>query len=108
LPGGSHHRPFGKKSKKLSERTRSGSAPSAIPRRLVYLFMVRVLGWLVLPAGSDSAKDAETLVLRHEALARLPITRPPEGKVQRWHGISCRSCARFPGRCRPGWRAAPS
>jgi hypothetical protein len=70
--------------------------------------MARVLGWLMLPAGSDSAKDAEILVLRHEALARLPITRSAEGKIQRCHGIGCWSCARCPGRCRPGWRAAPS
>ena len=45
--------------------------------RLVYLVLVRVLGWLALLAGSDAAKDAEILTLRHEvAVLRRTNPRP--------------------------------
>jgi hypothetical protein len=33
--------------------------------RLAYLAVLRVFGWFGLLAGSDCAKDAEILILRH-------------------------------------------
>jgi hypothetical protein len=50
---------------------------AAVAFGLAYLLLARVLSWLALLARSDTAKDVEILVLRHEvAVLRLHNPRP--------------------------------
>jgi len=48
---------------------------------LVYLMLVRVLSWLTLLARSDTAEDAEILLLRHEPHPRFAGPREVLGPV---------------------------
>ena len=45
--------------------------------RLVYLIFLRLISWAALLARSDTSKDAEILVLRHQlAVLRRQVARP--------------------------------
>ncbi|WP_084773780.1 helix-turn-helix domain-containing protein [Nonomuraea candida] len=52
--------------------------------RLLYLIVIRVFGWLVLPGRSEAVKDIEIMMLRHEvAVLRRQVVQPKPGWADR-------------------------
>jgi len=63
--------------------------------RLLYLILLRVLGWIILLARSEASKDAEILVLRHQVLVlRRQVGAPKLSRADR--AIICALVRRIP------------
>jgi putative transposase len=75
--------------------------------RLLYLFVVRVFGWLVRLGRSQASKDAEIMMLRHEVMVlRRQVARPQAGlgrlvtpgTLLAWHRRLVKKKWTYPGR----------
>ena len=75
--------------------------------RLIYLMFIKLLGWMVLCTRSDSTKDIEILVLRHQ-LAVLQ-RRTPRPRISRTDRAVIAALSRLlPVRRRLGLLVTPS
>jgi putative transposase len=55
-----------------------------VSARLLYLIIVRVFGWLVLPGRSQASEDAEIMVLRYKVMVpRRQVARPQPNRAGR-------------------------
>jgi hypothetical protein len=45
-----------------------GARSRFVSVRLLYLIMIGVFGWLVLPGRCQASEDAETMIFRHEIM----------------------------------------
>ena len=60
-----------------------------MPLRFAYLTVLRVFGWLALPARSDRAKDAEILILRHQVVVLQRLWGSKTGHRWLTCGFAC-------------------
>ena len=75
--------------------------------RLIYQMFAKLLGWVVLRARSDTTKDIEILVLRHQlTVLQRRTPRPPMSWTD--HALIAALTRLLPARRRLGLLVAPA
>jgi putative transposase len=74
--------------------------------KLIYQMLAKLPSWMVLHARSDTTKEIEILILRHQlAVLQRRRPRPPISWSDR---AVLAALARLPARCRRGFLVAPA